>query len=505
MKQEDLLDAIGEVKDEYIQEARSGKKMPRWAKWTSAIAACLVLALGINIILDGMGGSAGGGGDNDLNYMNYIGPVLPLTIQGENKGISAVRNVNFDFSPYTSSNGRYRREAIVTDSYVLTNESETDQTVTLRYPQTGSLYDYANEGMYPAFTVNGQAITAGFHPGPYTGSFQGAWGDNHEAETLNLKVIENFEGYQVLLSDGSYQASTFDEFPVLDQEVIVYRLSDYVYSKDESAPNPTIEIAFPLDYEKTYVFTYGMNIGPMGERNGVRTCRKGSIEYNPDLPEYFREPKDAYVILMGEDIDGYFIQGYRDGNCHEGEELDDMSCKVTRYESTLGAVLYEAVQDYMEHRLPLRFSKAVVGSTEQYCALAADVLETHGILGKEPAGHYAWGDIESLIDATHTDPRVMYFSFDVTIPAGKQITVEATMVKDASIAFSDKYRGKDGYDMATRLGSNLTFTEQTASISGCGEMEIVGQNFGFDLTNDITSVTLDLEQDHYWMEIRKAR
>ena len=79
----------------------------------------------------------------------------------------------------------------------------------------------------------------------------------------------------------------------------------------------------------------------------------------------------------------------------------------------------------------------------------------------------------------------------------------AGQLKDASIDYIGKDKGKDGYDMATRLGSNLTFTEQTASIRSYEEIEIIAQNFGFDLTNDISSVTLELNQDHYWMEIRK--
>ena len=58
--------------------------------------------------------------------------------------------------------------------------------------------------------------------------------------------------------------------------------------------------------------------------------------------------------------------------------------------------------------------------------------------------------------------------------------------------------------MATTLGSNLTFTEQTASISGYDEIEIISQNFGFDLPGGIIEVVLDSNQDHYWMEIQKV-
>ena len=71
MRSEELLDAIGDAKDEYVRDVRTAKvpRIPRWTKWTSAIAACLGLVFGISLFLDGFGGNAGGGGDNDLDYM----------------------------------------------------------------------------------------------------------------------------------------------------------------------------------------------------------------------------------------------------------------------------------------------------------------------------------------------------------------------------------------------------------------------------------------------------
>ncbi len=47
MKSNDLIDIIGDVKDEHIRDAKTHKKskMPRWAKWSSAIAACLCVAV----------------------------------------------------------------------------------------------------------------------------------------------------------------------------------------------------------------------------------------------------------------------------------------------------------------------------------------------------------------------------------------------------------------------------------------------------------------------------
>ena len=85
MKSDDLLDAIGEAKDEYVHDVRNGKvkKMPGWAKWTSAIAACLVLIIGVSLFFGGMGGNAGAGGsghEDGSTFMSYAGPVFPWTL-----------------------------------------------------------------------------------------------------------------------------------------------------------------------------------------------------------------------------------------------------------------------------------------------------------------------------------------------------------------------------------------------------------------------------------------
>ena len=61
---------------------------------------------------------------------------------------------------------------------------------------------------------------------------------------------------------------------------------------------------------------------------------------------------------------------------------------------------------------------------------------------------------------------------------------------------------EEGYDFVTRLGSTLDFTSQTASLTNADSIEVTSQNFGFDLENDVTEVTLDLAQEHYYLEIR---
>lgn len=86
MKTNDLLDIIGEVNDEFIHDAKANQKtktviFPNWAKWSSAIAACLVLVIGCITILphylvpDNEAPSQGGGNGHKKGsvFMSYAG------------------------------------------------------------------------------------------------------------------------------------------------------------------------------------------------------------------------------------------------------------------------------------------------------------------------------------------------------------------------------------------------------------------------------------------------
>jgi len=101
--------------------------------------------------------------------------------------------------------------------------------------------------------------------------------------------------------------------------------------------------------------------------------------------------------------------------------------------------------------------------------------------------------------------RVFYLEFPVTIPAGGSTSVTADLQKSSSFDFAcsgSENVGVQGYGMVTRLGSNLSFEEQTAEVTNTKCIEIVRQNFGFDLPGNVTSVTLDPAMEHYYLEIR---
>lgn len=521
MRSEDLLDLIGEADDRHIHDARPQKRrFPHWARWTAAIAACLciVIAGALWFRHTPPGANAGSGGDTDLRYMYYTGPVLPLTALDDSEGITAARHINFDFSPYISTEHSYEdadgtvhsylnsnSESLVTDSYTLSNETGQDKTLTLLYPFVGNM---SETDLWPNITLDGAEIDAALYPGPYSGGFQGVFGAaNQENGSANLKALDCFEGYAALLADGSYQASAFDLLPVLDQSVTVYHLHDYVYSAVTEDVSPCLNMEFHIDYEQTMVFSYNMNGSTIDPESGYCSRRISGIEYRPNAAPERQHPDDGYVILLGEDIDSYTVTGYENLGCDE--LLPDLDCTVTRYETTLGEILHALFAHFLsEYRLvqdALDAPAVDLPTLDLYLGLAAELMQTYGMLGESPVDRYDSGMLEDIFSATLNDSRVLYYAFELTIPAGETTAVEITLRKDGSTDYVGRDKGKDGYDMATQLGSTLHFTAQSASISGYDEIEIVTQNFGFDIPNSITETALDLSIPHYWLEVRKLK
>ena len=52
-------------------------------------------------------------------------------------------------------------------------------------------------------------------------------------------------------------------------------------------------------------------------------------------------------------------------------------------------------------------------------------------------------------------------------------------------------------------GSCLTCSEQRATLEDRGQIEIVRQNFGFDLEQGVKTVALDPAEPHYYLEVRR--
>ena len=121
---------------------------------------------------------------------------------------------------------------------------------------------------------------------------------------------------------------------------------------------------------------------------------------------------------------------------------------------------------------------------------------------------YADGRLDDMVMETLWQDRVLYLAFPVTVPAGGSVRVECDYWKAPSFDFAcsaSEHAGLQGYELTTRLGSSLDFTRQRAALVNTKNVKIMGQDFGFDLKAGVTAVELDLEREHYYLEIRPIK
>ena len=208
--------------------------------------------------------------------------------------------------------------------------------------------------------------------------------------------------------------------------------------------------------------------------------------------------------MVGDDIrnltTGAYVTGGTDADT---KELESAGVSVERYTSDLESALRMAAELIYGERERLQYSGA---DFEMYFGLFKEYLCSYGVLSDQGAERYDTGWLEDL-EADVVD-RVFYLEAEVTVPAGGSVRLAAKMVKEGSYDFyctHTKNQGVYGYDLVTGLGSNLTCTGQRATIEDRGLIEIVRQNFGFDLENGVKTVDLDPAQEHYYLEVRSSK
>ena len=516
LAQVEALRASPELRARIGALAGTVKPRRRFRPWMGLCACLAVVVLGAGVFsgvipLLPIGGSAGGSGhDEGSTFMSYAGPMFPLTLGEENEAITAERDITLDFAPWEPvwvesdfrDEGGYWRSSdhiLVTDAYTLTNHSDADQPVTVLYPFASSL-DQLGENM-PALTLDGAALETSLRVGAYSGGFEGAWDGTLGGEpggSVNLDYAESWEDYKALLADGSYLERAMGPLPDLSGvPAIVYRFTDpWGEPEDDDAgiPNPTIRVTFSLDYDRTRVLTTGFHAGMYDRENGI--MGKG---FSIPQPGELRPTEEWCLIVVGEDISDLATQGYVTGGWDTAETIE-AGVTMERYETDLATALRTLYLDERWEEL-----EGQPGLTyEQYCGLAFDYLLAYGLLSDEPMERYSDGML--TMEFSRVD-RVCWLEAQVTVPAGGSVELTAAMTKEASIDFAcanTEHRGICGYDLVTKLGSNLVCTAQAATLEDRGFVEIVRQNFGFDLKNGVNTVPLDPDTEHYYLEVRRA-
>lgn len=313
---------------------------------------------------------------------------------------------------------------------------------------------------------------------------------------MNLDTLNSWTEYKALLESGEYLEQTLGRYPVLDIPVTVYRFSDFKAPLGEYRA-ATQAVSFSIDEAATQILTYGFNGCEWDE---------GFRRYSYFVPDGKRNESDLkLLVVLGEDIGDYALQGYQDGGCDPGEEIDGVSCSVTRSVTTMDAVVDLAARDCLERHGENWVSEDGPVTFQMYRGAAAELLTRYGLLSGAPMDRYMDGRLDDLLQETLHHDRVLYLRFPVTVPAGGSVRVECGLWKEPSYDYGcsgSENEGLQGYDLVTRLGSSLTFTRQSAALVNTENVELTGQNFGFDLEGGVSAVELDVEQEHCYLEIR---
>lgn len=524
MTREMLYDAITEVKDDLLMEAietKPAKSKVHWLKFGSIAAAFAVVAgLGAGVLSGEIpwlhigGNAAGAGADGSMVFDAYAGPVFPLTTVKGGDGLTAERAITYDFQGWMAGDpDRPYYGLPVTDSYTLTNPTGEDKTVTLLYPFAGTLFDLRHR---PTLTADGAELQTTLLTGQYS---QLAVGRPGGLPSLNSP--DSWEEYRALLSGGRYQAGALEEWPDLSHiPVTVYEITNPwvepgVGNKGDGSYNPNIHAEMELDYGKTTVLSYGFNSGKYDRDSG--RMRQGFDAPQPPAEGSSRDPsfyekertQPHYLLVIGEPLDSFRLVGVSTGGPESTDYLEwgvDIGADLQQYKTDLDSAL-RAVAEQMR-----RGADGDADSTEDspdfelYFGMLKDCLLDTGILLDDPEERYDFTSLEDLYP--EVIQRVFYLETEVTIPAGASVTVEAQMLKEASYnhaCHSKRDRDLYGYDLVTKLGTNLDFTAQTVKAVNTDGVEIVRQNFGFDWENGVDTVTLDPAVEHYYLEVRRVK
>ena len=127
---------------------------------------------------------------------------------------------------------------------------------------------------------------------------------------------------------------------------------------------------------------HGFNGHSWDEETGYRRC-----SFSVDEPGTKWGDQPHFVAVMGEDIGEYTLQGYLDGGCDKGEELDGVTADVTRYETTLGVLVDELLKtEDFNFRYETMYGEEIpaVFPREDYVNAIGEALVQYGPLAEEP-------------------------------------------------------------------------------------------------------------------------
>ena len=244
-------------------------------------------------------------------FMSYAGPVFPLTLSETENDIIVDRNISYDF-------------LCPMKAYVFGAQMWKTAILSLILPQKKNCKCHISfcrklqelQKVLPTILVDGQQLSGKNYMQGYSGDFTGVYGADNPNGSENILPLDGWEGYKALMEDGSYK-NAFSPYPRSSSKVTVYTFTDFEAPEEYDAA--TEAISFAIDPDKTTIMQYGFE-----GRSTEKMVSAGSSYFVPDNEQWRRKTK--LLIVLGDDIGDYTLQGYKDGSCEEGNEAGWCIC-----------------------------------------------------------------------------------------------------------------------------------------------------------------------------------
>ena len=169
----------------------------------------------------------------------------------------------------------------------------------------------------------------------------------------------------------------------------------------------TQAISFTIDPDKTTILTYGFEGGEFGA--------EGFRRYSYFVPNENRSRNQLkLLVVIGDDIVDYALQGYKNGACERGNELEGVSATVIRKEETLSRVMMEIIDNFFEQ---YGDGNSLAVSQEMFLGAVTEFIYQYGLLSESVRDRYQYGILEDILLETKSLQRVFYLEFQVMVPS----------------------------------------------------------------------------------------
>ena len=407
--------------------------------------------------------------EEQAGFTAYSGPILPLTLAEPNTELTAERTLTMNISGKTKGDSSIPL-VTVTDSYTLTNTSDTEATITLMYPLAIDFHN--NYGCYdPTVSIDGQATETRY-----------VFGDRLSGWTqdgLNPEQLYLPEQYEALLFDGTYFAEALTKLPVFEETVTVFTFTNCLAPSDLNAPK--LGVSYDLRGVETPVLTYGFNSFE-GDYYGQCT-REFSVKHGDlHMVIFYGDAPEDYEITFGDGGDSAPSDGF------------DYDFQIS--EMTVDQLLQTITADYVNGHMSKHSGISWLSEDALYQTMVMmyDDCFENGI--PNVLRYEMFYSLDEVLSDVCGMNRLVFLTSEVTIPAGE--TIEAVFNYDKAMSYNYYGTGDtdiNGIDLFRTLGSNLEFISQQAVLIGT---EPESTTFEFDENH-----AADIINEYYDLIIRK--